>query len=104
MPQLFIDLRGDQPNPCRRPGSWPRVIRAFDPQTGQLSDEVDALGRHYPRGCCPGKKALLVLDNARDAEHLRAVAPRPRGCGLIATSRDSLTSLSESRISARSAN
>jgi NB-ARC domain len=88
--QLFLDLRGTT-DPVPPAEAMAAVIRAFDPQVGQLPADPDALEPTY-RGALAGKKALLVLDNARDAGQVRPLLP-PVGCGLIVTSRYSLDSL-----------
>jgi hypothetical protein len=88
--QLFIPLSGTTiPIP---PGQvMANVIRAFDPDIGDLPSDFNDLQAAY-RSVLAGKKVLLVLDNARNAEQIRPLLP-PEGCGLITTSRDTLTSL-----------
>ncbi len=92
--QLFVNLRGFDPS-----GS---VMAAAD----AVRVFLDALGvpaPHIPAGLdaqiglyrslLAGKRMLIVLDNARDAEHVRPLLPGTPGCVVVVTSRDELTGL-----------
>jgi tetratricopeptide (TPR) repeat protein len=61
-----------------------QVLLAFHPQA-KLPDDPAALPGIY-RSVLQGKKALILLDNAKDAAQARPLVP-PDGCGLIVTSR-----------------
>jgi DNA-binding SARP family transcriptional activator len=92
--QLYADLRGfDRDGSASDPAD---CVRGF----------LDALGlplRSLPAGLqarsalfrsmLAGKRMLLVLDNARDAEQVRPLLPGSPGCLVVLTSRDQLTPL-----------
>jgi DNA-binding SARP family transcriptional activator/tetratricopeptide (TPR) repeat protein len=92
--QLYVNLRGF--DPARAPLDPGEVLRGF----------LDALGvpaRSVPRGAdaqlglyrttLSGKRVLVLLDNARDADQVRALLPGAPGCMAIVTSRTRLTPL-----------
>jgi tetratricopeptide (TPR) repeat protein len=92
--QLHVDLRGF--DPARAPLDPGEVLRGF----------LDALGLHahrIPRGfdaqlglyrsVLAGKRVLISLDNARDADQVRPLLPGSPGCVTVATSRAQLTPL-----------
>ncbi|MFF5533504.1 BTAD domain-containing putative transcriptional regulator [Streptomyces cinerochromogenes] len=92
--QLYVDLRGFAPSgSATDPGE---AVRGF----------LHALGvppEHVPRGLAAqsalyrsvlaGRRVLVLLDNARDAEQVRPLLPGTPGCLAIVTSRDELTGL-----------
>lgn len=92
--QLYVDLRGF--DPARAPQDPDEVLRGF----------LDALGVHahrIPRGfdaqlglyrsVLAGKRVLVLLDNARDAEQVRPLLAGSPGCLTVVTSRTQLTPL-----------
>ena len=83
--QLYLDLRGAHQQEPLTPGEAMRhVIRSFAPAS-QLPDEETALTALY-RSVLHGKRALLLLDNARDADQVEGLLP-PAGCATLVTSR-----------------
>ncbi len=92
--QLYVNLRGFDP------------ASAPVPPGTALSGFFDALGvppRHVPVGLdaqsgllrtlLDGKRVLLLLDNARDADQVRPMLPGSPGCLVLVTSRSQLTGL-----------
>jgi tetratricopeptide (TPR) repeat protein len=87
-------------------------LRGFDP-TGSVMTSAEAVRTFLDAFCVPahripvspeaqvglyrsllaGRRVLIVLDNARDAEHVRPLLPGSPGCLVIVTSRNQLTSL-----------
>ena len=82
--QLFLDARGTQADPPSARALMERVVLAFHP-TAKLPDDDSAIAAIY-RDVLTGKRALILLDNARDAAQARPLIP-PAGCALIVTSR-----------------
>ncbi|WP_410614243.1 tetratricopeptide repeat protein [Amycolatopsis sp. lyj-109] len=90
--QLYVDLQGFDPD-----GALPaeEALRGFltafgvtDHQPGTLPEQV----ARY-RSLTAGKRVLVVLDNARDAAHVRPLLPAGPGSAVVVTSRDSLAGL-----------
>lgn len=65
-----------------------RVIRAFEPEA-KLPEDADELGTQY-RSVLNDKRALLLLDDARDREQIEPLLPLP-GCLVLMTSRQRFT-------------
>ena len=83
--QVFLDLRGaDGQEPLTPVEVLTQVIRAIEP-TAELPQDETALAGLY-RSLLHGKRALLLFDNARDADQVRPLVP-PAGCLLLLTSR-----------------
>ncbi|MGW0582931.1 BTAD domain-containing putative transcriptional regulator [Streptomyces sp. NPDC002920] len=92
--QLYVNLRGFDPSgTTTEPGE---VVRGFLDALGVPADRVphglDAQTALY-RSTLAGRRVLVVLDNARDAEHVRPLLPGSAGCLTIVTSRDELSGL-----------
>ena len=85
---FHVDLHGLVPEACRNART---VVRILAEALGlHLGDEAmdDARLIASFTAQLPGRRVLLVLDNARDAAHVRPFTPAPEGCGIIVTSRD----------------
>jgi tetratricopeptide (TPR) repeat protein len=81
--QFYLDLKGvTQPLSPRDAMAY--VIRAYYP-TAQVSEKEEEVAALY-RSVLDGKRALLVMDNARDAQQVAPLVP-PSRCLLIVTSR-----------------
>jgi hypothetical protein len=90
--QLFISLQGAaEQQPLSPAEALAHFIHAFAP-TAQLPDPQGAFGSALParqavyRSLLAGKRALLVLDNARDRAQVEPLLPPP-GCLVLLTSR-----------------
>jgi DNA-binding SARP family transcriptional activator/tetratricopeptide (TPR) repeat protein len=92
--QLHVNLRGFDPS--RRPVPPAEAIRGFLEALGAPVDRIpaslDARSGLY-RSLLLGKRLLIVLDNARDAEQVRRLLPGHRGCLVVVTSRSQMTRL-----------
>jgi DNA-binding SARP family transcriptional activator/predicted negative regulator of RcsB-dependent stress response len=92
--QLYVNLRGFDPSgSVTEPGDAVRgFLDAFAVPPQQLPTGLDAQAALY-RSLLAGKRVLVVLDNARDADQVRPLLPGAPGCLAIITSRNRLTSL-----------
>jgi DNA-binding SARP family transcriptional activator len=92
--QLHVNLRGYDPS--GRPVSPGQAIRGLLLGLGvpreEIPDTEDAQGGLY-RSLLAGRRALVVLDNARDADQVRPLLPGGGGCLVLITSRSAMTGL-----------
>ncbi|NKE62108.1 tetratricopeptide repeat protein [Lentzea sp. PSKA42] len=92
--QLYVNLRGfDQDGTPMPPAQAVRgFLEAFQVPPQKIPADPDAQAALY-RSLVEGKRMLVVLDNARDTEHVRALLPRSPSCLVLVTSRHQLTGL-----------
>lgn len=92
--QLYVNLRGF--DPVRPPMDPAEAVRGFLDALGvpvaRIPAGLDAQVGLY-RSELAGRRVLVVLDNARDAEQVRPLLPGAPGCLALVTSRDRLTPL-----------
>jgi DNA-binding SARP family transcriptional activator/tetratricopeptide (TPR) repeat protein len=92
--QLYVNLRGF--DPAGSPMDPSEALRGFLDALGVPSERIpaDLDGRvGLYRSQLAGKRVLVVLDNARDAEQVRPLLPGAPGCFALVTSRNQLTPL-----------
>ncbi|MFF3937395.1 AfsR/SARP family transcriptional regulator [Streptomyces phaeofaciens] len=92
--QLYVNLRGFDPSGAAlEPGEAVRgFLDALGVPAERVPHGVDAQAALY-RSLLTGRRVLVVLDNARDAEQIRALLPGSPGCLTLVTSRDELPGL-----------
>jgi DNA-binding SARP family transcriptional activator/tetratricopeptide (TPR) repeat protein len=92
--QLYVDLRGFAPS--GRTVTPAHAILGFLDGLGvpatQLPADLDAQAALY-RSLLAGRRVLVVLDNARDADQVRPLLPGEPGCVVVVTSRNRLSAL-----------
>jgi DNA-binding SARP family transcriptional activator/tetratricopeptide (TPR) repeat protein len=92
--QLYVNLRGFHPS--GRPVPPAEAVRGFLDALGVPAERIpvspDAQAGLY-RSLLSGKRVLVMLDNARDAEQVRPMLPASRGCLVLVTSRNQLAGL-----------
>jgi tetratricopeptide (TPR) repeat protein len=86
--QFYLDLKGVSPQPLTPRDAMAYIIRAWHP-TAQLPEKEDEVAALY-RSVLDGKRVLLLMDNARDAQQVAPLIP-PAGCLLLVTSRKHFT-------------
>jgi tetratricopeptide (TPR) repeat protein len=92
--QLYVNLRGfDLSGTPMTPAEAIRgCLDALGVSTAQLPVSIDAQVALY-RSLLAGRRMLVLLDNARDDEHVRLLLPGTPSCLAVVTSRTQLTGL-----------
>jgi DNA-binding SARP family transcriptional activator/tetratricopeptide (TPR) repeat protein len=91
--QLYVNLRGFGHGDPIDPGT---ILRGFLDALGTPAHRVPAdlsAQTGLYRSLLAGKRVLVLLDNARDAEQVRPLLPGSPSCLVVVTSRNQLTSL-----------
>ena len=86
--QFYLDLRGVSQRPVTPAEAMAHVIRAYQP-TARLPESEAELQPLF-HSALHGKRALLVMDNAKDKAQVEPLIP-PAGCVLLVTSRQHFT-------------
>lgn len=82
--QFFLDLQGTSEKPLSPREAMAHVVRAYYPDKKLPDDEAEVRGLYY--SVLDGKRALLLMDNAKDAAQVELLRP-PDTCALVVTSR-----------------
>jgi len=92
--QLYVNLRGF--DPCGSVVASTKAVRgflnAFGVPRARIPASLDAQAALY-RSLLAGRRVLVLLDNAQDADQVRPLLPGSPGCLVVLTSRNKLTSL-----------
>src|SRR5262249_11131811 len=90
--QLYADLRGAQPLKSSSGDVIARFLRDLGvPAHAVPVDEQERILLY--RSVLDGRRVLVVLDDAADAEQVRPLVPGSPGCAVVVTSRQSLPGL-----------
>jgi DNA-binding SARP family transcriptional activator/tetratricopeptide (TPR) repeat protein len=91
--QLYVNLRGYDPDqPVAAADALAGFLRSLGVPGQEIPDEIGERARLY-RTRLAGRRVLVLLDNARDGEHVRPLLPGDPGCVAVVTSRDALAGL-----------
>lgn len=91
--QLHVDLRGYAPAPALTPReALAQLLRGLGVDSRAVPVEVTEATALY-RSAIAGKRVLVLLDNAIDAEQVRPLLPATSGSLCLVTSRDRLSGL-----------
>jgi DNA-binding SARP family transcriptional activator len=92
--QLYLNLRGFDPagSPVTPKQAARSMLEALGVAPEDVPSSVDASVAMF-RSLVAHKRVLVVLDNARDTEHVRSLLPGSPSCLVVVTSRNRLTGL-----------
>ncbi|MEU5726122.1 BTAD domain-containing putative transcriptional regulator [Micromonospora sp. NPDC047738] len=92
--QLYVNLRGFDPDgSAMNPAEALRgFVDAFEVPPQRVPEDLTARAALY-RSLLAGRRMLVVLDNARDADQVRPLLPGSPGCVAVVTSRNQLSGL-----------
>jgi tetratricopeptide (TPR) repeat protein len=91
--QLYVNLRGYGPTPPLDPlQALAQLLFGLGVEADRIPIDADRAAGLY-RSLLAGRRALVVLDNARNAEQVRPLIPGAPGCVVLVTSRDRLGGL-----------
>lgn len=92
--QLYVNLRGFDPTgtPLPPADAVRRLLTALGVPGRSIPADPDEQAALY-RSELAGRRLLIVLDNARDAEQVRPLLPGVPGCLVLVTSRNQLPGL-----------
>jgi tetratricopeptide (TPR) repeat protein/energy-converting hydrogenase Eha subunit E len=82
--QLYLDLKGTSSEPLTTAQVMGHVLRSFEPGKSPPED-LESLSSRF-LSTLNGKRVLLLMDNARNADQVSRLKP-PKECCLIVTSR-----------------
>ncbi|MFF3852439.1 ATP-binding protein [Micromonospora sp. NPDC002575] len=91
--QLYVNLRGFDPDAPMSPAeALGGFLEALAVPPARIPAGLDAQAALF-RSLLAGRRMLLLLDNARDAEQVRPLLPGSPGCLVVVTSRHQLPGL-----------
>jgi tetratricopeptide (TPR) repeat protein len=82
--QIYLDLKGVDPQPLTAAQAMTHVIRSFHPEARLPESEAELAGMY--RSLLDVKRVLLLMDNAAKKEQVEPLIP-PSSCLLLMTSR-----------------
>jgi DNA-binding SARP family transcriptional activator len=95
--QLYADLGGSLAVPAEPGAVLTRFLHALGLDRRAVArDETERIGQY--RSLLAGRRLLLVLDDARDADQVRPLIPGSRSCGTVVTGRRGLAQLAEAHL------
>ncbi len=91
--QLYANLRGyDADQPVSAADALASFLRSLGMAREQIPAETEERAAAY-RSLLAGRRMLIVLDNAREADQVRPLLPGGASCVVVVTSRDALAGL-----------
>ena len=83
--QIYLDLKGVSEKPLTAAEAMSHVLRTFHPEAKLPEKEEDLRALYLD--VLHNRRALLLMDNAKDAAQLKSLIP-PDGCMFLVTSRN----------------
>jgi transcriptional regulator with XRE-family HTH domain len=94
--QLYLNLRGSSPQPVPPAEALARFIRDLGTPAAEVPADQAERAACY-RSLTADLRLIIVLDDARDAAHVRPLIPGAGGSAVVVTSRNSLLDLESVR-------
>lgn len=91
--QLYLDLRGADPNPVDPRLVLGRFLRSMGVDGSAIPHGLDERAELF-RGLLAGRRVLVVLDNAAGSAQVKPLIPGVSSCGVLVTARSRLPELS----------
>jgi DNA-binding SARP family transcriptional activator len=94
--QLYARLQGAAPHPAEPGDVLARFLRDLGTDPARIPADPEERGALY-RSMLTDRKVLIVLDDARDAAHVRPLLPGSASCAVLVTTRSRMPDLAGSR-------
>ncbi|WP_327072965.1 NB-ARC domain-containing protein [Kitasatospora purpeofusca] len=94
--RLHLDLHGTDGRPTRPEEALAVFLRSFGVVGGAIPTGLAERTARY-RSLLSGRRVLVLLDNARDAEQVRPLLPGSPGCAVLVTGRTRIGALPNAR-------
>ncbi len=94
--QLYARLQGAAPNPADPGDVLARFLRDLGIEPARIPADAEERAALY-RSVLTDRKVLIVLDDARDAAHVRPLLPGSASCAVLVTTRSRMPDLAGSR-------
>ncbi|MFD5465770.1 BTAD domain-containing putative transcriptional regulator [Kitasatospora sp. NPDC127059] len=95
--QLYVDLHGADGRPTPAEEALGAVLRSLGMPADALPTGLAERSAQF-RSLLSGRRVLVVLDNARDAEQIRPLLPGRPGCAVLVTGRVRLGALPNAHV------
>ncbi len=94
--QLYANLQGAAPNPAAPSDVLARFLRDLGMDPARIPVDAEERAAQY-RTLLTDRHVLIVLDDAKDAAHVRPLLPGSASCAVLVTTRSRMPDLAGSR-------
>ena len=94
--QLYANLQGAAPNPAAPSDVLARFLRDLGMDPARIPVDGEERAAQY-RTLLTDRRVLIVLDDAKDAAHVRPLLPGSASCAVLVTTRSRMPDLAGSR-------